>query len=154
MPKTVVSDTSCFIALANIGELELLKELYQNLIATQQVADEFGEGLPNWIEIINPKDQQKQKMLELHIDKGEASAITLALEISADLIILDDYKARQVAEKLSLNITGTLGIIVSAKNKGIISSIKPALNKLQQINFRVSENLIKTALKESGEYDS
>jgi len=151
MPKTIVSDTSCFIALANIEELELLKELYQNLITTQQVADEFGEKLPNWIEIRNPKDQQKQKMLELQIDKGEASAITLALEISADLIILDDYKARQVAEKLSLNITGTLGIIVSAKNKGIISSIKPVLNKLQHINFWVSEDLIKAALKESGE---
>ena len=92
-------------------------------------------------------------MLEFHIDKGEASAITLALEISADLIILDDYKARQIAEKLDLKITGTLGVIIRAKNKGVISSIKPALNKLQQNNFRISEELIKEALKESGEYE-
>jgi len=152
MPKIVISDTSCIIALTNIDELRLLKELYQNLITTQQVAEEFGEVLPNWIEIRNPEDQQKQKMLEFQIDKGEASAITLALEVSADLIILDDYKARQVAEKLDLKITGTLGVIIRAKNKGVISSIKPALNKLQHNNFRISEDLIKEALKESGEY--
>lgn len=120
MPKVVVSDTSCFITLANIGELELLQKLYQTVCTTQVVAEEFGEELPSWVEIISPADRQKQQMLEFQIDKGEASAIALALEISAELIILDDYKARLTAEKLGLDITGTLGIIIRAKKNGII----------------------------------
>ncbi|MEQ9377510.1 MAG: DUF3368 domain-containing protein [Imperialibacter sp.] len=83
---------------------------------------------------------------------GEASAITLALEIGADLIILDDQKARYTAEKLGLQITGTLGILIKAKKKGIVSSIKPFLEKLQQTNFRLSEHLIEEALKEANEF--
>ena len=90
MPRTVVSDTSCFIALANINELTLLKELYNNLLTTPEIASEFGEKLPEWIIIKSPQDQQKLQMLEFQVDKGEASAIALALEIAADLIILDD----------------------------------------------------------------
>ncbi len=151
MPKTVVADTSCFIALANINELGLLKALYQKLFTTQQVIDEFGDALPEWIEIIDLKDHQKQQILEFQIDTGEASAIALALEIGADLIILDDNKARRVAEKLNLTITGTLGVIITAKNKNLISSIIPILKKLRQNNFWISDNLFKEALKEAGE---
>lgn len=77
--------------------------------------------------ILPVKDRQKQQLLEFQIDKGEASAIALALEIGADLVILDDYKARIVAEKMGLQITGTLGAIIKAKKNGIIESIRPAL---------------------------
>ena len=151
MPRTVVSDTSCFIALANINELTLLKELYNNLLTTPEIASEFGEKLPEWIMIKSPQDQQKLQMLEFQVDKGEASAIALALEIAADLIILDDYKARLTAEKLGLAITGTLGIIIKAKNQGLINTIKPLLTKLQQTNFRLTKSLMDEALKEAGE---
>jgi len=151
MPKVVVSDTSCFITLTNIGELQLLQKLYQKVYTTQDVADEFGDKLPDWIQILEPKDKQKQQMLEFQIDKGEASAITLALEISAELIILDDYKARLTATKLGIEITGTLGVIIKSKINGIISSIQPILNKLHKTNFRISESLIEEAFKEAGE---
>lgn len=151
MPKIVVSDTSCFIALTNIGELSLLQKLYTQLLTTHDVADEFGEELPDWIEVVSPVDKQKQQLLEFQVDKGEASAIALALEISADVIILDDYKARIAAEKLGLEVTGTLGIIIKAKNQEIIDSIKPVIEKLQQTNFRLSNKLIEEALRLAGE---
>jgi len=151
MRKIVVSDTSCLIALSKIQHLELLYKLYEDVFTTSLVIQEFGEELPEWIKQIDPKDIQKQHLLELQIDKGEASAINLALEISAELVILDDFKARKVAQRLKLNITGTLGIIIKAKKTDLIKSIKPILKKLQDTNFRISDQLIHEALLQANE---
>ena len=151
MLKVVVSDTSCFIALTNIEELQLLHQLYGKIITTYDVVAEFGKDLPDWIEIIPPIDLQKQRMLEFHVDRGEASAIVLALEQKADLIILDDLKARKSAESLGLEITGTLGVIIKAKQNGKIDSIKPILDKLQSTNFRISDELVLEAIRIAGE---
>jgi predicted nucleic acid-binding protein len=73
----------------------------------------------------------------MQIDKCEASAIALALENAGCTIILDDYKAMKIAEKLGINITGTIGVIVKAKLKGIIPSIKPILEKIRPTDFRL-----------------
>ena len=115
MPKTIISDTSCFIVLTNIGELELLHKLYGRIITTLDIATEYGEPLPEWIDIVNVSDKSKQRLLELQIDKGESSAIALALETPDSTIILDDNKARKIAYQLGLTYTGTIGIIVKAK---------------------------------------
>jgi len=147
MPKVVVSDTSCLIALSNIDELDLLEKLYRSIITTPTVANEFGQQLPDWVTILAPADIQKQQLLELLVDAGEASAIVLALELKADLIILDDQKARVSAEKLGLNITGTIGVIVRAKKTGVIPSIRPIVDKLTRTDFRISDELLKAALK-------
>ena len=114
---------------------------YGQIITTQEIADEFGLPLPAWIEIRNPKDESMQHILEMQIDKGEASAIALALETANSTIILDDNKARMVAVKLGLEITGTIGVIVKAKLNGIIPSIKPILKKINKTNFRVSDDV-------------
>jgi predicted nucleic acid-binding protein len=151
MPKVVVSDTSCFIILTNIGELDLLRDLYGKILTTVDVAGEFGEQLPDWVVISSPIDKQKQQLLELHVDKGEASAIVLALEQNVDLIILDDMKARRSAESLGLEITGTLGVLIKAKRSGLITSLKSTLEKLQSTNFRISQELVAEAMRISGE---
>lgn len=151
MHPTIISDTSCFIILSNIDALDLLQKVYHNIITTKEVADEFGTPLPNWVEIKMAINQQYQHALELHVDKGEASAIALAVEIPDSIIILDDYRARKVAENLGLEITGTIGVIIAAKLKGIIRSVVPFLEKMKQTNFRLSEELIKIALFEAGE---
>lgn len=87
----------------------------------------------------------------MQIDKGESSAIALALEIPNCVVILDDYKARKIAEHLGVNFTGTIGVIVKAKLKGIIPSIKPILEKIKQSNFRLSAEIELQALKEANE---
>jgi predicted nucleic acid-binding protein len=92
MRRTIISDTSCLIALTNIGELELLKKVYDEITTTSEVENEYGEKLPAWIKIKNPKDKLRQQILELQIDKGEASIIALALEIPKSIIIVDDDK--------------------------------------------------------------
>lgn len=151
MRKTIISDTSCLIILTNIGELDLLEKLYGQIITTVEVADEFGEPLPDWFKIQSPTDKFRQKILELQIDRGEASAIALALEISDSLVILDDQKARKVANRLGVEITGTIGVIVKAKLRGIIESIKPLLAKIRKTDFRLSDEIERQALKEAGE---
>lgn len=81
MPKIVISDTSCLIVLTNIGEFELLHKVYGEVVTTVDAAQEYGELLPDWVRIEDVKDKRYQKVLEIEIDKGEASAIALAIEI-------------------------------------------------------------------------
>ena len=64
MPKIIISDTSCFILLTNIGELELLHQVYNNIVTTSDIIAEYGEPLPGWVIIESVKDQQKQALLE------------------------------------------------------------------------------------------
>jgi predicted nucleic acid-binding protein len=151
MPKAIISDTSCFIVLSNIGELNLLKSLYGQIITTIEIANEFGEEMPDWVTIIEVNDKYRQQLLEMQIDKGESSAIALALETPDSTIILDDFKARKISEHLGLKITGTIGVIVKAKLNGIIPSIKPILSKIRTTDFRLTAELEILALKEAGE---
>ena len=102
MPKTIISDTSCLIILTNIGELDLLRRTYGSIVTTVEIAIEFGEPLPDWVTIENVLDKQKQQLLEMQIDKGESSAIALALETPDCTVILDDYRARKIAEQLGV----------------------------------------------------
>ena len=151
MPKTIISDTSCFIILSNIGELDLLQKVYGHIITTQEIANEFGEILPDWVFIHSVNDKYRQQLLEMQIDKGESSAIALALEIPDCTIILDDFKARKIAAQLGLNYTGTIGIIIKAKLNGVIPSIKPLLLKIRETDFRLTSELELFALREAGE---
>jgi len=151
MHKTIISDTSCFIILTNIGELELLHKLYVEILTTVDIATEYGETLPQWVNIVMVKDKYRQQLLEMQIDKGESSAIALALETPDSTIILDDYKARKIASQLGLIFTGTIGVIIKAKLNGIIPSIRPLLEKIKQTDFRLSTEIELQALKEANE---
>ncbi len=151
MPNIIISDTSCLIILAKIGELDLLRQVSGSVRTTPDIAAEYGEILPDWVEIASVQDAYKQQLLEMQLDKGESSAIALALEMQGSTLILDDYKARKVAQRLGLALTGTIGVLVKAKLRGIIPSIKPLLIKIKQTNFRVSAELELQALREAGE---
>jgi len=151
MSKTIISDTSCFIVLSKIGQMELLQQLFGNIVTTPEIADEFGEDLPDWVEIVSAKDKYKQQLFEVQIDNGEASAMALALEIENSLLIIDDYKARRLAHTLNIDYTGTIGIIILAKQKGIINSIKPVLEKIKATNFHISADLELQALIQAKE---
>lgn len=151
MPNTIISDTSCLIILSKVDEIKILRKLYQHIITTPEISQEYGKELPSWISIVSASDKQKQLLLETQIDKGEASAIALALEIKNSTLIIDDYKARKIAERLGITYTGTIGVIIKAKLRGIIPSVKPILNKIYQTDFRLSEDIIINALREAGE---
>jgi predicted nucleic acid-binding protein len=151
MPRVIISDTSCLIVLSKIGQLDLLHKVYGTITTTTTIAQEFGEKLPDWVQVTAAKDHFKQTLLELQIDRGESSAIALALETPESTIILDDQKARKIAKLLGLTFTGTIGVIVKAKLNGVIPSIKPILESIKQTDFRISEELEAQALKQAGE---
>ena len=151
MQKVIISDTSCLILLDKIGELELLNKLFGIIITTSEVANEFGQPLPSWVEIRQPSDKNYQSIIEATVDKGEASAIALAIEMDDCLLIIDDLKGRKFANKIGLTIIGTIGVIVDAKLTGIISSVKPVLAKIKMTNFRITKELEAMILKRSGE---
>ena len=152
MHKAIISDTSCLILLDKIGELEILNKLFGTIITTTEVAGEFGQPLPSWVEIKQPSDKNYQSIIEASLDKGEASAIALAIELNDCLLIIDDLKGRKFANQIGLTIIGTIGVIVDAKLAGIITSIKPILNKIKSTNFRITEQLEAIILKRSGEH--
>lgn len=151
MPDFILPDTSCLIFLGKIDTIHLLQKLYDKTIITQEIADEYIDPLPKWIEIQIPKEKRYQKILEQRIDKGEASLTVLALELQHCVVSIDDLRARKVAKDLDLRLTGTLGIILKAKNTGLITSTKEAIEKLKRVNFRISEKIEKELLRLSNE---
>ncbi|HSW53924.1 MAG TPA: DUF3368 domain-containing protein [Ignavibacteriaceae bacterium] len=151
MQKTIIADSSCLVLLEKIEELELLRKLFGTVIITSLIAEEFGNPLPEWISINNPENKNYQKILELTVDSGEASAIALAVEHSDCLLILDDQKARRLAAELNLKYTGTIALLVEAKSKGYITSVRPIINKIRKTNFHLTPELEKKILKSAGE---
>jgi len=151
MQKTIIADSSCLILLDKIEELELLKMLFGTVIITSVIAEEFGVPLPGWILIKDAGNKNYQDILELSVDQGEASAIALAVEQSDCLLILDDLKARKLAAELKLNFTGTVALLVEAKLKGYIISVRPIIDKIRKTNFRLTPELEKKILTSAGE---
>ena len=148
---TVITDTSCFILLDKIEALDVLHALYSRIVTTVQIANEFGKPLPDWIEIKKVNDKDRLNRFAEKVDLGEASAIALAIELTSPLLIIDDLKGRNLASQLQLNYTGTLGLLISAKQKGIIAVLKPYFEKIKSTDFRITPALLQKLLEASGE---
>ncbi len=149
--RIIIADSSCLIALSNIGELDLLKKVYTEISITPEIVAEFGETIPEWMNIETVSDNTKIELLELELDRGEASAIALALEQENSLLIIDEKKGRLIAKRMRITITGILGVILKAKEVGIITVVKPIIEKLESVDFRISEKLKKQILDKAGE---
>lgn len=150
MQKIIVSDTSCLILFYKIGEFELLHKVFGQIIITETIFKEFNRPIPDWIHVLNPSTNLHIG-LKSFLDAGEASAISLASEFKDSILIIDELKGRKIAKELGLKITGSIGVLLTAKNKGIISLIKPLLEKIRETNFRLSDELIKTTLFHANE---
>ena len=147
----MISNSSCIIVLENIDMLWILKELYGEIFATEEVQAEYGKQVEKWIKIRKVKDRNYVDILGNFVDLGEASTIALAIEMRKNTMILDDYRARRIAKNLELNFTGTLGVIMKAKKKTIIPSVSEVVEKLKLNKFRMSDRLIDRILRLSGE---
>jgi predicted nucleic acid-binding protein len=149
--RIIISDTSSLIALTNIGELEILKGVYEEVVITPEIAEEYGLETPHWIRIERVNDKQKFKLLNLELDEGESSGIALALENESSLLIIDEKKGRGIAKKLGIKITGILGVMIRAKETGVVEKIKPLIDKLEKVDFRMSARLKSQILERVGE---
>lgn len=151
MRRTIVSDTSCLIIFDKVGETEILRALYCEIVITSAIAQEFGKPLPDWIRIKDAANKSYQDLLQTSVDRGEASAIALAVEMGGCLLILDDYKARRLASSLKLKFTRTFGVLLEAKLSGHLPSIRPVLDKIKRTDFRLSPELERKILDRAGE---
>jgi len=151
MREVIISDTSCLITLARIGELELLERLYHHVWITPVVAREYGGGLPDWIGIKEVKDKSRQLYFESILDPGEASTIALALEIPNCMVIIDEIKGRKIARENNIPVIGLLGILIQAKKQGLFPEIRPKLELLHKLGFRFSSQLEQTILQMADE---
>jgi predicted nucleic acid-binding protein len=151
MPEVIISDTSTLIIFHKIDEFQLLHKVYGQLITTLEIADEFGDQLPNWILVKDVSDKKHQRILETQIDRGEASALALATEYDNVLLLLDDLKARKLAISLNYKVSGALGVIQKARQMEIIQRVKPILDKLVQTDFRIANNIIQEILRLNNE---
>ncbi len=151
MRSVVISDASTLIILSKIDELHLLEKVYGELITTPEIAAEFGEVLPLWIKIQSADDNKYQRFLATQIDIGEASAIALAAEYENVTLLLDDLKARKLAVKLGLKVTGALGVINEAKKRSLILKVKPLIEKILLTDFRISRNVVEEILRINNE---
>lgn len=140
--KAVIADTSCFILLDKVDCMTLLRQLFSVIVTSVEIAREFGKPLPEWVEIRAVVDKNFQRAMFLEVDPGEASAIALAAETRPSLLILDDLKGRRLASRLQLRYTGTLGLLLKAKQKGHITSLRPIFERILSTNFRVSQKLL------------
>ena len=159
----VVSNTSPIINLAVVGQLELLRQLYGQVIIPRAVYDEIvisGAGQPgaveartwDWIEVKPVADPTRVASLLLELDAGESEAIALALELGADLLLLDERKGRAVAAHLGVRCLGLLGVLIEAKHNGFVPAVKPVLDRLiQGAGFWIGAALYEHVLRTAGE---
>ena len=148
----VISNTSCLIALDHIGRLSLLKDVYGKILITKEVAEEFGHALPgDWIKVVEVDNAEYCRILSLFVDRGEASTIALAIERTGSLTILDDGKARKLADSLDVNYTGLLGVVLKTKKMGIVDSVSAILQELTSAGFRMGKNVEQEVLRLAGE---
>lgn len=149
MKPSIISDSTCLIGLERIHALEVLPALFDPIVIPQEVHQEFGIVLP-WLHVEIPSNEALVTSLKLVIDDGEAEAIALAYE-KRWRIILDDYYARKVAQRLGVTMIGTVGVLIQAKQQGLISVLKPLIEKLAENNFYISDELKEEAFTLVGE---
>lgn len=139
MSERVVEDSTCLIALERIGQIKILPALFEPVLIPPAVAQEFGISLP-WLKVERLSDRALAAALKMMIDDGEAEAIALSQEQKCR-IILDDRQARRVGQDMGLRVIGTVGILILAKKRGILSTVKPVLQNLDDIGFYISAAL-------------
>lgn len=159
----IVSDTSPISNLIIIDQLLILKALYGQLIIPESVSQEvqaldtFGIDVSfvskaDWITVQSASDRSLVAKLAFEVDSGEAEAIALAIELNADRLLIDERIGREVAQRYGLRITGLLGALVSAKQNGLISELKPIVDQLiRQAKFRVHADLYSQILQDVNE---
>ncbi len=129
----IISDTSPMTALLLAGRGELLTLIFDRVVIPPAVETELlcaHETLPVWLEVIVPK-RIPSTVLEAGLDAGETEAIALALELHPDTLLMDERLGRRLAQTHGLQVTGLLGLLVLAKNSGLISTVVPLIRELQ-----------------------
>jgi predicted nucleic acid-binding protein len=155
---SVVSNTGPLIALATIGQFDLLRKLFGEILIPPAVrAEILDENTVNavtaadWIIVRTAQDEIAVQLLKGELDAGEGEAIVLARELNADLLLIDDRSARRKASAIELSTIGTLGVLLLAKKRKLIPILGPLVDDLRRAGFHMSDELYEQVLDSAGE---
>ncbi|PKN67329.1 MAG: DUF3368 domain-containing protein [Deltaproteobacteria bacterium HGW-Deltaproteobacteria-15] len=162
MKGKLVSNTGPIIALSAIDHLEILKEIFEEVILPEDVHNEILEGgkdftglvayrKATWIRVLSP-EAAVEPLLGTLLDKGEASVIQLAREKGADFVLIDERKARKIAREIyGVRVVGSARILVEAKHLGLISNVRAALQGMRSAGYWIHDDIVRSALKQAEE---
>lgn len=160
--RKVIVNTTPLIALCHVGQLDVLKKIYGEVLIPPAVYQELSEKKEslckkqvdnslNWIHVEKIENQMAKSMFKAQLHDGEVEVKILAKEKNADLVIIDDANAKKHAKYLKLPVTGTLGVLIKAKRQGYIRELKPIIQEMIDKNIYISENLTKLCLEQVNE---
>jgi predicted nucleic acid-binding protein len=151
----VVSDTSAITSLLQIGRGELLSQVYGDVFIPEAVQRELLAAhpvLPAFLRVRKISSHDDYRRLTALVDEGEAEAIVLAKEINADELLIDEADGRRVAIEEGLQIVGLLGVLLEAKRRGLISSVRQLTGELENTAaFHVSDAVKEIIFRAAGE---
>ena len=162
MATVVISDTSPIRALHHLALLHLCRDLYQTVLVPPAVTTELARPTRtcpaidlaafSWFSVRTPKPYAGPVNLPTELDGGEREAIVLALELNADLVLIDERKATDVARGLGLNTIGVIGMLLEARRRQLIQEVLPLLDRLKQdLEFFVSTSFREKIARLAGE---
>jgi predicted nucleic acid-binding protein len=160
-PRVAVCDTSPLQYLHQLGLLQLLQKLHAVVVMPPAVRDELAAGraiglsLPDvqvhpWIGV-RTADLHALPVLPVALGRGEREALALALQTPQAVLLADDRQARRCAEFLGLRLSGTLGVLLKAKHRGLIPQLGPVLDALDGLGFRLGPATRRKVLALAGE---
>jgi predicted nucleic acid-binding protein len=155
----IIANATPLIYLHRIGKIELLRQLFDQVSIPNEVARELRMGhrgeptIPDlaWIEVMPVQNQSTVDVLAQDLDRGEAEVLALALERSADRIIIDDALARTAAMLLHIPCIGTLGILITCKTRRLIPTVKEPLDAIMAAGLWIAPSLYEQVLHKIGE---
>ena len=162
MKGRLISNTGPIIALSIIENLDILEKIFDEVIVPEAVHDEIKQGgkdaaglasyhKATWIRV-QALETPVEPLLETLLDKGEAAVIHLVLEKGADFVLIDERKARKIARNIyGMRVVGSARILVEAKNRGLISNVRGALEDMRKGGYWIHDDIVKAALKQAGE---
>ncbi|PSB45414.1 DUF3368 domain-containing protein [filamentous cyanobacterium Phorm 6] len=153
----IVSDTTPISELAKVDRLDLLPQLFGKVVIPKGVFDELQVGQHpaakivqnlSWLEVVTVNNRQVVEDLQgsFNLDLGESEAIALAEEMNAAQLLIDEKAARRVAAARKLPLIGTMGVLLLAKSRGLLGSVRDVLDEMQAQGTRISDRLYERIL--------
>lgn len=158
----IICNATPLIAFARIGQLSLMNKVVGQVVIPEAVAEEIAnyEGTlqgrinlsqESWVQVESLQSGEQMQLLLPILDRGEAEVIALALEKRAKLVLIDELTGRKVAESLQLKVTGSVGLLIRAKELGEITAVKPLLEAMHEAGMYFSQRFIDSVLQYLGE---
>ncbi|MDP2890213.1 MAG: DUF3368 domain-containing protein [Bacteroidota bacterium] len=156
--KIVIADTGALISLGIVGHIDLIEKVFGDFYIANAVWEELQvyenpEFEKNFLFYLEKRvvKIKSRNHLSVIMDYGESESVILYEELNADYLIIDDNKARMIAESLDVNCIGSIGLLIKAKQKGLVNDLKSIFEKWLENERYFSKRLLNKVLLQTGE---